>query len=134
MDVLRTSNVNIVSRLQASVTASILTRLHTDQINEPFTSHANAPAQLSEIIGNKSGRQFETSVHQSEENDLCIEKNCDQMRNFGERKKLRKSFPNFATTSIQDELNISLRLLKGMLKPIRGVVIALANVLYLSLS
>ena len=116
------------------MTASILTRLHTDQINEPFTSHANAPAQLSVIIGNKSRRQFETGVHQSEENDLCIEKNCDQMRNFGERKKFRKSFPNFATTSIQDELNISLRLLKGMLKPIKGIVIALANVLYLSLS
>ena len=116
------------------MTVSILNRLHTDQINEPFTSHANAPAQLLEIIGNKSGRQFETSVHQSEENDLCIEKSCDQIRNFWGRKKLRKSFPNFATTSIQDELNISLLLLKGMLKPIRGIVIALANVLYLSLS
>ena len=64
------------------MTASILTRLHTDQINEPFTLHANAPAHLSVIIGNKSRRQFETGVHQSEENDLCIEKSCDQMRNF----------------------------------------------------
>ena len=77
------------------MTASILTRLHTDQINEPFTSHANAPAQLSEIIGNKSGRQFETSVHQSEENDLCIEKNCDQMRNFWGRKKIKKIISKF---------------------------------------
>ena len=77
------------------MTVSILNRLHTDQINEPFTSHANAPAQLSEIIGNKSGRQFETIVHQSEENDLCIEKSCDEMLNFFWEEKVKKIIPKF---------------------------------------